>query len=136
MKSIFTAALLAASLMPMAAQARVSPGELARDRQDIREEREELRHARRYGDRGDIREERGELRDARREYREDLQDRNRNRGYHGQYRHYDRRGHNGYVRYALPRAQGSNYWVRDHRDALLVNRHNGRVVRVIRGYYG
>ena len=74
MRKLITAALLAASaLAPAAAQAQ-SYGELRRDRQDIREERRELRDAYRRGDRRDIREEREDLRDARREYREDLRD--------------------------------------------------------------
>lgn len=74
MRKLITAALLAASaLAPAAAQAQ-SYGELRRDRQDIREERRELRQAERRGDRGDIREERRDLEDARQEYREDRRD--------------------------------------------------------------
>ena len=73
MRHLITAALLAAVAFPAAASAQ-SGGELRRDRQDIREERRELRDARRYGDRRDVREERRDVRDARREYREDLRD--------------------------------------------------------------
>ena len=74
-----TAAAVAATLSPMAAQAQTR--ELQRDRQDVREERRELRDAQRYGDRDDVREERREYRDAKREYREDWREykqRNRN----------------------------------------------------------
>lgn len=111
MKKLLTAALLALSITPFAANA-TSAGELRRDRQDIREERRDLNQARRYGDRHDIRDERRDLQDARREYREDLRDR---RGYHGgRYAtHWERRGHN----------------------RVLINGRNGRIIRIIRGYY-
>ncbi|MDO7841348.1 RcnB family protein [Sphingomonas immobilis] len=76
MRKLIVTALLAASVLPVAAQAQ-SPGELRRDRQDIREERRDLDRAYRSGDRDRIRDERGDLRDARQEYREDVNDRNR-----------------------------------------------------------
>ncbi len=87
MRKLIALALAATSLVPVAANAEVSRGELRRDRGDIREEREEYRDAVRYGSRTDVREERGEYRDAQREYREDLGDyrddfRNGNRGRH------------------------------------------------------
>ena len=88
MRKLITAGLMAASLLPVAAQAqyidRGEARELRRDRQDIREERRDLNRAYRYGDRRDIREERGDLREARQEFREDrrdaLRDGNRNWG--------------------------------------------------------
>jgi Ni/Co efflux regulator RcnB len=128
MKILLTASILALGLTPVAAQAHGQGhggrGELWRDRQDIREERRELDDAYRYGSIRDIRDERDDVFEARREYREDLRDR-RYRG-HGYNRH----------AYRLPAAYGSHRWVRRHRDALLINTRNGRVVRVVRGYYG
>lgn len=84
MRKFITAALLAAVALPAVAIPSVATAqsnrELRRDRQDIREERRELRDAYRRGDRSDIREERRDVRGARREYREDLRDRDRNWG--------------------------------------------------------
>lgn len=77
--ALFAAVALPAVAVPSAASAQ-SQRELRRDRQDIREERRELRNAYRSGDRRDIREERRDVREARREYREDLRDRDRNWG--------------------------------------------------------
>jgi Ni/Co efflux regulator RcnB len=132
MKSLLATTLLALSLTPLAAQAKLYPGELARDRAEIREERRELRDAYRYGDRRDIRDAREDLYEARREYREDLRD-----GRRDYYRdRYYRPHYRDHAYYGLPRAYGPHRWVRHHRDALLINRYNGRVVRVIRGYYG
>ena len=52
MKSkILTAGLIAAMMVPAMAQAQTR--ELARDRQDIRQEQRDLNHAKRYGDRHD-----------------------------------------------------------------------------------
>jgi Ni/Co efflux regulator RcnB len=79
MRKLIIGALIAAVALPGMANAQ-SRGELRRDRQDIREEQRDLRRAYRSGDRGDIREERRDLREARREYREDLNDRNRRWG--------------------------------------------------------
>lgn len=79
MRKLIITALVAATVLPAAAQAQ-STGELRRDRQDIRKEHRELDRARVSGDRHDIREERRDVRDARREYREDLADRNRRWG--------------------------------------------------------
>lgn len=91
MRSLITAALLAATaLVPAAAQAQ-GRGELRRDRQEIREERRELRQAQRFGDRRDIREERRDLREARREYREDLRDYRRNDWRRNDWRDYRQR---------------------------------------------
>jgi Ni/Co efflux regulator RcnB len=129
MRKLVSLAFMAATILPTAAMA--NQWDDVRDaRRDVREERRELDRAYRYGDRGDIREERGEYRDARREYREEL----------GEARRYDRRhygyGHHYRTRYALPNGGRDLRWVRRHDDALLINRYNGRVVRVVRNYYG
>src|SRR5258705_10855794 len=79
MRTLIITALMAATVLPAAAQAQ-STGELRRDRQDIRQEHRELDRARLSHDRHDIREERRDVRDAHREYREDLADRNRRWG--------------------------------------------------------
>ena len=89
MRKLILTALMAATVLPVAANAQ-SNGELRRDRQDIRKEQRDLQEARRDGDRREVREQRGDLRDARQEYREDLRDRaeDRNR----QWRRDDWRG--------------------------------------------
>ena len=77
MRKTIIAGLLAATLVPVAAQAQISPSErreLQRDRQDVREERRELNRAYRNGDPREIREERREYRGAVREYRDDRRD--------------------------------------------------------------
>jgi Ni/Co efflux regulator RcnB len=98
MRKLIMLALMAATVMPVAAPAAAqSRGEIRRDRQELREERQELRDARRYGDRRDIREERRDVRDARRELREDLRDRHWGRNDWRDYRRGNgdiyRRGH-------------------------------------------
>ena len=149
-----TAAAVAATLSPLAAQAQTR--ELQRDRQDVREERRELRDAQRYGDRDDVREERREYRDAKREYREDWREykqRNRNvfRGnrFNAPFRYrsfnsgvsigtsyYAPRYRIGnYSTYRLPRPGRYQSYVRHYDDVLLVNTRNGRVVRAYRGFY-
>ena len=160
MKRLIGLSLMAAVLAPATVSAETTRGELRRDRQDVREERRELRDAQRYGDRRDVREERGEYRDARREYRQDLQDwrqdrrANHNRGYRRghwnapfrynaftpgyriQPRYY---GQRYYIanpnRYGLTGAYGSQRWVRHYDDALLIDIRSGTVRRVIRGFY-
>ncbi len=79
MRKFVVTALLAATLMPVAAQAQ-SYQELRHDRRDIREEQRDLRQAYRSGDPRDVREQRRDVREARQEYREDLRDRDRNWG--------------------------------------------------------
>ena len=65
MKSkILTAGLIAAMMVPAMAQAQTR--ELARDRQDIRQEQRDLNHAKRYGDRHDVRDAHRDVRDAKR----------------------------------------------------------------------
>ncbi len=139
MRKISSLLLFAAALVPATAQANNGRGELARDRQDIREERRELNRAYRSGDRRDIRDEREDLREARQEYREDLNDR---RGYA-----YRRGGRlapayysSRYVisqpwRYKLARPVGYDRWVRRSNDAILVNTRSGTIRFVHRGYF-
>lgn len=76
MRKLIVSLMMAATIAPAVAAAQ-SPGELRRDRQDIREQRRDLYEAQRRGDRRDVREARQDLREARREYREDLRDRDR-----------------------------------------------------------
>src|SRR3546814_12556538 len=64
-----TAGLIAAMMVPAVAQAQT--GELRRDRQEVREQKRDVRQAVRYGNRGDVREQRRDLRAAGQEYRED-----------------------------------------------------------------
>ena len=76
MRKLILTALMAATIMPVAASAQ-SNAELRRDRQDIRSEQRDVRDARRTGDARDVREQRQDVRDARQEYREDRRDRDR-----------------------------------------------------------
>lgn len=76
MRKLIITALLAATVMPVAAQAQ-SQREVRQSRQELRDEQRDLNRAYRRGDRGDIREERRDVRDARQELREDVRDRNR-----------------------------------------------------------
>ena len=154
MRFWITAAAVAATLSPMAAQAQTR--ELQRDRQDVREERRELKDAQRYGDRDDVREERREYRDAKREYREDWREykqRNRNvfRGNRFnapfRYRSFNsgvnigtnyyapRYRVNNYSTYRLPQPGRFQTYVRHYNDVLLVNTRSGRVVQVYKGFY-
>jgi Ni/Co efflux regulator RcnB len=143
MRKTITGLLLAATLAPGVAMAGTSRGELARDRQDVREERREYNDARRYGDRGDIREERHEYNDARRELREDRRDWRDARYYDRRYVHPGVRVYSSYYApryyvarpgdYRLPRAYRYQRWVRHSGDFLLIDTRNGRVVRVVRG---
>jgi len=77
MRKFLIAGLMATSLLPVAAQAQISPrerAELRNDRRDIREERRDVRDARRFGDQQDVRRERRDVREARQEFREDRRD--------------------------------------------------------------
>ena len=103
MRKTIIAGLLAATLVPVAAQAQISPSErreLQRDRQDIRQERRDVDRAYRSGDPREIRQEQRELRGARQEYREDrrdaVRDNNWGRNDWRQYRNTNRDVYRGY----------------------------------------
>ena len=77
MRKYMIAGLIATTLIPVAAQAQISPREreeLREDRRDIRQERRDVNHAYRYGDERDVRREQRDLQDARQEFREDRRD--------------------------------------------------------------
>ena len=155
MKSKFMiAAVIAATFTPMAAQAQTS--ELERDRQEVREEKRDLKDAKRYGNREDIRDARGELREAKQERREDWRDyrqsnRNAFRGSRfnapfryrtfnngvsiGQSYYAPRYRVNNYANYRLPQPGRYQTYVRHYNDVLLVNARTGRVIRAYRGFY-
>jgi Ni/Co efflux regulator RcnB len=139
MRSITSFLLLVAALVPATAQASTTRVELARDVQDIREERRDLKRAYARGNPREIRDEREDLREAKQEYREDLND---SRAY--PYRpgvrlapiYYGPR----YViaepwRYRLARPAGYDRWVRRSSDAILVNTRTGTIRFVHRGYF-
>lgn len=151
MRILITAALAAAMLMPVAAQAQ-SRREVQQDRREIREDRRDLQHARRYGDRDDRRDTRRELREDRQEAREDWRDYRRTHGdvyrqgaYGGPrgYRYrpvsvgyrfepsYYGRNYwvNDYGRYRLARPAYGTQWVRYGNDVVLVNLRTGRVLQ-------
>ena len=146
MRMLIILGLMAAVALPGAASAQ-SRGEIRRDRADVREERQELRQAQRYGDRDDVREERREYRDARRELREDRGDRRVSR-YQAPYRNWSyNRVPNGYQlrpgfytsryyvndfkRRGLRQPGRYQQWIRYGDDLLLVNTRTGRVVQAI-----
>ncbi|MGB5075937.1 MAG: RcnB family protein [Sphingorhabdus sp.] len=155
MKSKFLiAAVIAATLTPMAAQAQTR--ELQRDRQEVREEKRDVTQAQRYGDRRDVRNERQDVREARQEYREDWREyRQKNRkAFRGarfnapfRYRTFNpgvrigasyyspRYRVTNYSNYRLPRPGRYQTYVRHYNDVLLVNTRTGRVVRAYRGFY-
>ena len=102
-KQAVLAGLIAATLVPVAAQAQINPSErreLQRDRQDIRQERRDVDRAYRNGDPRQIRQETRELRGARLEYREDRRDAVRSGNYGRddwhQYRNQNRDVYRGY----------------------------------------
>jgi hypothetical protein len=151
MKSrILTAGLIAAIMIPAAAQAQTR--EIERDRREAREERQEYRDAQRYGDRDDVREERREYRDARRDYREEVRDWRRDTRYQNyrapfryrQFREGSTLRSNYYApnyrmrydsRWGIPQTRGNLTYVRHYDDLLLVNQRNGRVVKVYRNHF-
>jgi Ni/Co efflux regulator RcnB len=157
MRKLFLIGLIASIAIPSVASAQ-SSGEIRRDRQDVQDEREDLREAQKYGDRRDIREEREDLREARqelredrREVREDRRDRRRSQ-YVAPYRNWRyaavrpgsqlRPGFYGSRyrianpgQYRLRPAARNQRWVRYGDDLLLVNIRNGRVLQVANNRY-
>jgi Ni/Co efflux regulator RcnB len=81
-KKLILTALIAAVAMPAMAPAAMAQSgrEVRRDREQLREERGELRRAERRGDPRQIREERRDVAEARRDLRGSVHDRNRNWG--------------------------------------------------------
>ncbi len=151
---LITAAAVAATLSPLAAQAQTR--EMQRNNRDVREEQRELEQAKRYGDRSDIREERRDVREAKQERREDWRDyRQSNRqAFRGsrfnapfRYRTFNtgvsigqsyyapRYRVNNYSNYRLPQPGRFQTYVRHYNDVLLVNTRTGRVIRAYRGFY-
>ena len=144
MRKLIVSLMMAATIAPAVAAAQ-SPGELRRDRQDIREQRRDLYEAQRRGDRRDVREARQDLREARRDYREDLRDRDRRwarddwRGYRNQNRALYARGQwRAPFRYnqwrpgarIAPSYYAQRYWINDPwRYRLPPARPNTRWVR-------
>jgi len=157
MRNAIIAGLLAATMVPAAAQAQ-SSGELRHDRQEIWRQQREAREAIRHGaPLREVREQQRDVREARREYREDWRD------YRGRHPDVYRggawvgpRGHRwhpvrvGYrfepvfygrsywidpYRYHLRPVAGYQRWVRYGRDVVLVDMRNGRVLEVNRGFF-
>jgi Ni/Co efflux regulator RcnB len=150
MSRIILAGLMAAVSIPTVAAAQ-SNGELRRDRENVQEQRDDLRDARQRGDRRDVREEREDLRDAREELREDRSDRRRSQ-YRAPYRNWRYStirpgfqlrsafyGSRYYIaepgRYGLQRTARNHRWIRYGDDLVLVNLRNGRVLQVMPSRY-
>jgi Ni/Co efflux regulator RcnB len=164
-KSLLTAALIAATLAPVAAQAQDHRGNNERDRREWRQDRREDRRDWRQDRRADRREWRQDRREDRREWRQDRRADRREDWQRWRDSHRDvyRRGTwrapfayrnfsigmtvprsywapsyyvNNWGTYRLP-APGSRWYryVRHYDDLLLINTRNGRVVRVYRNFY-
>src|SRR5690349_1257799 len=152
MRTLILTALIAATAMPVAAQAQ-SWGEVRHDRREIREDRHDLQRDRRelQRDRRDWREDRN-----RRWGDNDWRDwRGRNRGIYARgnwrapFRYYAFRpgvriapGYWGSAywindpwRYRLPPAGYGQRWVRHYDDVLLIDTRRGVVLRVINHFY-
>jgi Ni/Co efflux regulator RcnB len=153
MRNLITIGLLAAVALPTAASAQ-SAAEIRRDQREVREQRQDLRDAQRYGDHRDVREERRDLREAKRELREDRagrRDHLRTRyaapyknwsyrpvaaGYQLRPAFYGSRYYaNDYRRYGARQPGKFQQWIRYGDDLLLVNTRNGRVLQVVRNVY-
>jgi len=145
MRTLILTALVAATVMPIAAEAQ-SYRDIQRDRREIRDDRRDLRE-----DRRDLREDRN-----RRWGDNDWRDwRNRNRGVYARgnwrapFRYYAFRpgvriaptyfGSSYWIadpwRYRLPPAGYGQRWVRHYDDLLLVDTRRGIVLRVINNFY-
>lgn len=158
MRKFVISALMAATVLPATGAMAQSPQELRRDNREVRDARQDLHQAQRYGDRHDVREARENLRDARQERREDWRDyRRSNRQLYTMPRYYAPRGlayrparvgialnpafygQRYWIadpyRYRLPAAVGPQRWVRYGNDVLLINVRNGRVLQVINGFF-
>jgi Ni/Co efflux regulator RcnB len=156
MRKLLLLALMSATVAPVAASAQ--DAELRHDRQQVREERHDLREAVRNGDRRDVREEARDVRQARQEYREDWRDYRRDhrdvfrgprytgpRGYRYRpvvvgYRFDPVYYGDRYLiadpwRYRLPRVEGPQRWIRYGNDVVLVNVRTGRVIEVHRAFF-
>jgi Ni/Co efflux regulator RcnB len=158
MRKFLLSALIAATVIPTMGASAQSYGEARRSQERVRQERQDVQDARRFGDRRDVREQREDVRDARREAREDWRDyRRTNRQVYTMPRYYAPRGltyrparvgvvlNRGFYgqryliadpyRYRLPAAAGVQRWVRYGSDVLLVNTRNGRVLQVIPNFF-
>lgn len=157
MRKIMIAALAAAALTPVAANAQ-SYGEVRHDRREVRQDRRDLQDARRTGDRGDVRDARQELREDRQERREDWQDYRRTHanvyrrggynaprgynyrpvtvGYRFQPAQYGRNYWiNDYATYRLARPGYNQRWVRYGNDVVLIDIRSGGVRRVLNRFF-
>ncbi len=158
MRKLIISALIGATILPATAAGAQSYGDARRSQERVRQERQDLRDAQRYGTRRDVREQREDVRDARREAREDWRDyRRSNRQLYTMPRYYAPRGlayrpvrtgvvlNRGFYgqryvianpyRYRLPAANGVQRWVRYGNDVVLVNTRNGRVLDVIPAFF-
>ena len=156
MRKFMLTALMAATVIPAAAQAQ-SYGEVRHDQREVNQHRRDLRDAQFRGDRGDARDARRELREDRQERREDWRDyRRTNRdafrggayagprgyryrpvavGYRFAPEYYGQRYWINPARYRLPVAPAYQRWVRYGNDVALVNVRTGRVVTVYNGFF-
>lgn len=149
MRKLILTALIAATAMPVAAQAQ-SRGEIRHDRREIREDRRDLQR-----DRRDLRQDRRDYREDRNHRWGDNDWRNRNRDIYARgtwrapFRYYAFRPGvriaptywgsaywiNDPWRYRLPPAGWGQRWVRHYNDVLLIDTRRGIVLRVIHNFY-
>ena len=157
MRILITAALAAATLVPVAASAQ-SYREVEQNRREIQRDRRDVQEARRYGNRGDVRDARRELREDRQEAREDWRDYRRTNGnvfrrgayagprgyryrpvtvgYRFQPSYYQRNYWlNDYSRYRLARPGYNQQYIRYGNDVVLVDIRNGSALRVFSSFF-
>ena len=156
MRKFILAALMAATVIPAAAQAQ-SYGEVRHDNREVRQDRRDVARAQAYGDRHDVRDARQELREDRRDRREDWRD--YRQGHRDAFRGPAYVGPTGYryrpvvvgyrfaptyyaqrywidpIRYRLPAAPAWQRYVRYGNDVALVNVRTGRVIAIYNGFF-
>ena len=134
------AGLIAATVMPVAAQAQINPSErreLQHDRQEFREDRRDAVRSDNWG-RNDWRANRNENRNLYRGYgwRSDFRYQTFRPGIRIGVNYYNPRYFiNDYARYRLPNPGWNQRWVRHYSDVLLIDTRRGIVIDVIRGFY-
>jgi Ni/Co efflux regulator RcnB len=140
---LISIAAVAATLSPMAAQAQTR--ELQRDRQEVREQKRDLKDAKRYGDARELREDRQDWRGYKQQNRNAFRGARFNAPF--RYRTFNsgvsigasyyapRYRVNNYANYRLPNPGRYQTYVRHYNDVLLVNTRTGRVIQAYRGFY-
>ncbi|MFM5895357.1 MAG: RcnB family protein [Novosphingobium sp.] len=157
MRKILIAALAASTLVPAMASAQ-SAGEVRRGQQEVQRDMRDVRQAQKNGDWQKAQRARQEAREDQREVNEDWRDYRKSHrqvyqrgtynaprgmryrpvtvGYNFQPAFYSSRYQlTNYNTYRLPNPGYNHRWVRYGNDAVMVDIRNGRVLRVISGFF-